>query len=191
MGDTSSHASHPSSSLIPAVKIGALSGTAGLLYGATSGVLKLNRHPVIHSISHGIHWFAFGTSFWWVRSNILRIQFQESPTSNQRAYASAVAGGLSGGAVTWSIHRRFVPGMVAFSLLGYVGQLSYNMVDGWHTQRVTQPKTPLVERIVESKWIPIKSLSDEKYKELLNEKLLGVEVEIALIDDRIKELRES
>lgn len=46
-----------------------------------------------------------------------------------------------------------------------------------------------MERIAESKWIPIRSLSDEQYKQMLNEKLLAVEVEIALIDDRIEELR--
>ncbi|KMU81472.1 hypothetical protein CISG_09043 [Coccidioides immitis RMSCC 3703] len=190
-GTPGSNGSHSPGLFIPAVKIGAVTGTAGLLYGATSGVLKLHRHPVIHSISTGVHWFAFGTSFWWLRSNILRIQFEENPTSKERVYASAVAGGVSGGAVTWAIHRRFIPGMVVFSLLGYLGQLSYNVADRWHTQIAGLPKKSLADRVAESKWMPIKVLTDEKYKAMLNEKLLGVEVEIALIDDRIRELRES
>lgn len=40
-----------------------LTGSAGLVYGGISGVIR-SPHPVIHSISCGIHWFACGASFW-------------------------------------------------------------------------------------------------------------------------------
>ncbi|KAI1980308.1 hypothetical protein LOZ53_001780 [Ophidiomyces ophidiicola] len=190
-GNGHSDGGHSTLSLLPAAKFGATSGAAGLLYGATSSVIKAHRHPAIHAISHGIHWFAFGTSFWWMRSNILNSQFAEKPTPRERIYASAVAGGLSGGAVTWSIYRRFLPGLVVFSIVGAVGQMSLNVADDWHSQRANTPQRPLLERLAESKWMPIKTLTDEKYKDMLNEKLLGVEVEIALIDERIDELRAS
>lgn len=42
-----------------------------------------------------------------------------------------------------------------------------------------------------SKWSPLKKLTDAEYVELMNEKILAVEVDIALIDDRIAELRAS
>jgi hypothetical protein len=42
--------------------------------------------------------------------------------------------------------------------------------------------------MAESKWIPLKSLSDDEYRHILSEKLLSVEAEIALIDDKIEEL---
>ena len=38
-------------------------GVGGLLYGGVSGVVR-SQHPVIHSISCGIHWSVCGASFW-------------------------------------------------------------------------------------------------------------------------------
>jgi len=178
-----------SGSLIPALKIGALSGSSGLVYGGISGVLRSN-HPVIHSMSAGIHWFAFGSSFWWLRSNILRIQFDDNASPNERAYGSAIAGGLAGGGVTWALYRRFVPGVVVFSLLGYLGQRSYNAVDEWHLRNDKRPSKPLGQQIVESRLMPIRALSDEQYKKMLSEKLLSVDAEIALLDEKLEKLRE-
>lgn len=45
--------------------------------------------------------------------------------------------------------------------------------------------------MAESKWIPLRSLTDEDYRGMLREKLLGIEAEIALVDDRIQELEQS
>jgi hypothetical protein len=36
------------------------------------------------------------------------------------------------------------------------------------------------------KWSPMEVLTDERYEEMLQEKLLKIEVEIALVDDRIE-----
>jgi hypothetical protein len=40
-----------------------------------------------------------------------------------------------------------------------------------------------------SKWSPLKKLSDKEYIDMMEEKMLKLDVEIALIDDRITELR--
>lgn len=40
-----------------------------------------------------------------------------------------------------------------------------------------------------SKWSPLKKLTDREYIEMMEEKMLKLDVEIALIDDRIAELR--
>lgn len=45
--------------------------------------------------------------------------------------------------------------------------------------------------MAESKWIPLRSLSDQEYREMLSEKLLSIEAEIALLDDKIEELEKS
>lgn len=42
-----------------------------------------------------------------------------------------------------------------------------------------------------SRWTPLKKLSDYEYLHMLNEKLLKVEADIALIDDKIAELAKS
>ncbi|KAG5291219.1 hypothetical protein I7I50_07962 [Histoplasma capsulatum G186AR] len=175
--------------VMPALKVGAFSGVSGLIFGGITGVLR-SPNPAIHSIAAGIHWFAFGTSSWWLRSNILRIQFNDKPTAGQRAFASSVSSGLSGGAIAFSIHRRFMPGAVIFGIAGFLGQKSYDVIDRWQLSRDrTAPQKPLVQRMLESKWMLLRPLPDEEYIEMLNEKLLAVDAEIAVIDDKIAALR--
>ncbi|QSS50017.1 hypothetical protein I7I53_10562 [Histoplasma capsulatum var. duboisii H88] len=175
--------------VMPALKVGAFSGVSGLIFGGITGVLR-SPNPAIHSIAAGIHWFAFGTSSWWLRSNILRIQFNDKPTAEQRAFASSVSSGLSGGAIAFSIHRRFMPGAVIFGIAGFLGQKSYDVIDRWQLSRDrTAPQKPLVQRMLESKWMLLRPLPDEEYIEMLNEKLLAVDAEIAVIDDKIAALR--
>lgn len=53
------------------------------------------------------------------------------------------------------------------------------------------PSKPFLQRMADSKWIPLKSLSDDDYKAMLNEKVLSIETEMALIDDKIEELQKS
>lgn len=81
--------------------------------------------------------------------------------------------------------------MVVFSLLGYVGQLSYNAIDQWQLELANAPSKSFLERMADSKWVPLKSLSDDEYKGILGEKLLGIEAEIALIDEKIEELEKA
>ncbi|PGH10505.1 hypothetical protein AJ79_05433 [Helicocarpus griseus UAMH5409] len=174
---------------MPALKVGAWSGASGLIFGGITGVLR-SPNPVIHSIAAGAHWAAFGTSTWWLRSNILRVQFDNKPTRGQQAFASTISSGLSGGAISYSIHRRFIPGAVIFGLVGFLGQKSYDVVEAWQSSRdKTAPKKPLGQRLLESKWMLLKQLSDEDYIAMLNEKLLVVNAEIAVIDDKIAALR--
>ncbi|RDK37182.1 NADH-cytochrome B5 reductase [Aspergillus phoenicis ATCC 13157] len=173
--------------LTSSLKVGAVSGSAGLVYGGISGVIR-SPHPVIHSISCGIHWFACGASFWWLRSNILKLHYEDKATPKQRAYVSALSGGVAGGAVTRLMGGRLVPGLVVFSLLGYVGQSSYNAIDTWQMENANTTSKPFLQRMADSKWIPLKSLSDDDYRGILNEKVLSIEAEIALIDDKIGEL---
>jgi hypothetical protein len=42
-----------------------------------------------------------------------------------------------------------------------------------------------------SKWSPLKKLTDEEYISMMDEKILRVDADIALIDDKIAQLREQ
>ncbi|KAJ5980817.1 hypothetical protein N7481_008115 [Penicillium waksmanii] len=189
-GGNSQNADPMSNSLLPAAKVGALSGVAGLIYGGTAGVIK-SPNPLIHSLSCGIHWFACGSTFWWMRSNIIKHHYKDQASPQDRAYVSALCGGLSGGTVTRLMGGRLVPGLVIFSLLGYGGQSAFNRVDAWQMGRDPTPSKPLMQRMADSKWIPLRHLSDEEYRGMLNEKLLSVEAEIALLDEKIEELEST
>lgn len=48
-----------------------------------------------------------------------------------------------------------------------------------------------MQRMADSKWIPLRSLSDQEYRGMLNEKLLSIEAEIALLDEKMEELEKS
>ena len=68
-----------------------------------------------------------------------------------------------------------------FSILGAAGQGLVNKLDA-------QPRKE-GKSLLESKWSPLKPFSDEDYKAMLEEKLLGIEADISLVDDKIAALK--
>jgi hypothetical protein len=46
-----------------------------------------------------------------------------------------------------------------------------------------------MKRFADARWSPMQHLSDQQYESMLKEKLLQIDAEIALIDDKIEELR--
>ncbi|EAQ91132.1 hypothetical protein CHGG_03067 [Chaetomium globosum CBS 148.51] len=158
--------------LVPSLKVGAVAvGACGIFTGAAAGIIR-SAPTVFFSVIAGGQWFTLGTT-----------------------YYGGVAGTLGG---MLRGPRNIIPGAVVFSLLGAGGQSIAN----WQGRRaakaaeaaktadaaVTAPKSPSE---FWSRWSPIKQLSDQEYENILEEKLLRVEADIALIDDRVKELRES
>jgi hypothetical protein len=121
----------------------------------------------------------------------LKHYYEDQATLKQRTYASTISGGVAGGAVTKLMGGQLIPGLVVFSLFGYVGQVSYNAIDKWQLEQANTPSKPFLTRIAESKWVPLKSLTDDEYQGILSEKLLTIEAEIALIDEKIEELQKA
>lgn len=78
-----------------------------------------------------------------------------------------------------------------FSLLGYCGQTAFNKLDDWQLGKAQSPSKPITQQMAESKWIPLRHLSDDEYRGILSEKLLSIEAEISLLDDKIEELKKS
>jgi hypothetical protein len=87
--------------------------------------------------------------------------------------------------------------MIMFSLFGWTGQHGYNYLDKRNSQELRdqaalkasgedRPKDNIMTRFAKSKWSPMSVLTDEQYEDLLQEKLLKVEAEIAIIDERIE-----
>lgn len=96
--------------------------------------------------------------------------------------------------------RNVLPGIICFTVFGYGGQHAYEWFDQRHTRELRKQQAKAagevdnlnwLQRFAKKSWSPMTILTDEKYEELLNEKLLKIEVEIALIDDKLKELRNS
>jgi len=81
-----------------------------------------------------------------------------------------------------------------FTLFGYLGQTLYNTLDARHTREIMLASTTAgvaekknwMERVSDMKWSPMKMLSDEQYERMLNKRLLKVEAEIAILDEKIE-----
>lgn len=89
-----------------------------------------------------------------------------------------------------------LPGAIMFSIFGLLGQTIYNSMDALHTQELQlaaiegqKADSTFWRRVANSKWSPMKVLSDKEYDNMLRERLLRVNAEISLIDENIERLR--
>jgi hypothetical protein len=83
-----------------------------------------------------------------------------------------------------------------FSIFGLVGQSIYNLADARHSEMQQSDldasrKQSTWGNLLNSRWSPVKALSDKEYKRMLEEKLLRLNAEIALIDEDIAKLKEK
>lgn len=156
------------------------------------------------------------------RSNNRKSYTDSSPTPSQRCTSSAIAGGLSGGVVSYTLGRKFslqstlrnldtaddepgklpIRNFVVIGTLSYLGQKTYDALDNWQLKRQEQQqqemnlplaerRKPMMQRLLDSKWLLMKPLSDEEYLSILNEKKSGIEIEIALLDEKITEIEKA
>lgn len=79
--------------------------------------------------------------------------------------------------------RNIFPGAVVFTIFGAAGQGFANKAQQWKAAEGEGSGW------FTSKWSPLRKLSDEEYERFMSEKMLKVEAEIALIDDKVAELR--
>jgi hypothetical protein len=137
----------------------------------------------------------------------LKYYVKRDPTPHDNLKASAIAGGVAGtcggmlrtlpkapwvatGSLTVFTGgpRNIIPAAIMFSLFGAAGQSYLNS----RARRAanTLPKSP-DELGFWAKYSPLKQLSDRDYEKILEERLLRIDADIAVIDDSIRELREA
>lgn len=73
--------------------------------------------------------------------------------------------------------RSILPGAIVFSLLGAGGQFASNSWSGPESSPRKQSSW------FTSKWSPMTKLSDEEYKTMLEEKILRVEADLAILEE--------
>ena len=84
-----------------------------------------------------------------------------------------------------------LPGALMFSLFGLLGQSAHNRYSARKATVELEPKVGFWRRMSEKAWSPVTVMSDEEYAELLQRKMMKVDVEIAILDDRIASLRKE
>ena len=83
--------------------------------------------------------------------------------------------------------RNIIPSALVWGVTGTAGQLLKNYADSRPARQGKDEESSWFR----SKWSPLKKLTDQEYVSMMEEKILKVETEIALIDDRITALRKK
>ena len=78
-----------------------------------------------------------------------------------------------------------------FSAFGALGQALYNSADEQKTLESQAPKEKktLKDSWLNGKWSPMKVLSDEEYRTMLEDKLLKIEVQIGEVNESIESVK--
>jgi len=117
-------------------------------------------------------------------------------TGNQlpsdRSKASGIAGAVSGG-LTGAVFRgrsNIIPGALVLGFFGWAGQA---LLD----KRTATPATPKENKPKRGFWESMTSigavsrLSNDEYAQMLKERMFKLDVEIALLDDKIDALKKN
>jgi hypothetical protein len=224
-----------------------------MIQGGIAGLLR-SRTPVLFASIAGVQWALLGTTWHLSRNLLLHHQRLENyihismlkrpydqlpyprtapPTPKENVIATTASGAFTGAAMGALLRGKnnVIPGLIMFSIFGFVGSKGYNWMDQRRTIRMqdlnegqgeiyghrnvgalgsTNDTTPLpgegqgqklgakitepqyensLQRFAAWKWSPLKSLSDQEYRDMLAEKSLALEAEIALIDEAIEKIR--
>ncbi|KAF7516039.1 hypothetical protein G7054_g14327 [Neopestalotiopsis clavispora] len=166
------------------LQTGALTGMVGSFVGLGTGIMR-NAPPALFAAFAGLQWFTLGSSFVASRSLLHHAWGGEDNLRPwDKVAASTAAGGVSG--MVGGLIRgpsNIIPGILFFSTLG--GSATY--LSQKFSSREPSEKTS----ILASKWSPLKKLTDQEYEKLLEEKILKLDAEIAIIDDNIAALKAS
>ncbi|KAF4633351.1 hypothetical protein G7Y89_g4768 [Cudoniella acicularis] len=167
-------------------------GASGLLVGAVAGIVRSSGTPTLFATATGIQWGALGLNFSAGRNLILLETTREKEIPTQRdKILSSVGGGALAGFVGGLLRGRknIIPGTLMFALFGAAGQYMYNMADARDSPSPVPQDSRGKNLWMNSKWSPMKVLTDVEYEDMLREKLLRVNAQIALIDENIEALR--
>lgn len=76
-----------------------------------------------------------------------------------------------------------------FAIVGALGQKIYNLADS--RKQAVNSDINRRNSWLNSRWSPVKVLSDDEYEKLLQEKLLRVDAEISLLDESIQAVKDE
>ena len=169
-------------------------GATGFIVGGTAGIIR-SATPLLFATASSIQTFTVGSTFWATRSGILQawIPPNQEPTPSDLTKVSTAAGGITGGAIALLFRGRsnVIPGAVMFSLFGFLGQAAHDSYLARKAAPVLEAKVGFWRRMSEKPWSPVTVMTDDEYAELLRKKMMRVDVEIAILDDRIEALKKE
>ncbi|KAI2637506.1 hypothetical protein GGS21DRAFT_511870 [Xylaria nigripes] len=166
------------------LRAGMVTGGIGLIVGAGMGIVR-SAPPTLFALFASVQWFALGSSYMASRELLYRAWGgEENLTSSEYVQAGGLAGAVSG--ITGGMlrgPRNVLPGMLFFGSLG----AGSSYVSQWGRDSPARPRRSLLD----SKWSPMQRLSDRDYMDKIEEKMLRLDAEIAIIDETIASIKEE
>lgn len=171
-----------------------VTGAVGFLWGGAAGIIKGWPAFLSGSMS-ALQTFGLGATFSLSRSIVIKawaVEGKPAPAGPDLVKASAIAGGISGCAVGFLARgrRNAIPGAIMFAFFGGTGQFLLNAFRRSKEKRIVEePKENFWRRMSKKSWAPFKVLTNEEYAAMLKEKIFKLDVEIAVLDDKIVALK--
>ncbi|KAF2873835.1 hypothetical protein BDV95DRAFT_567846 [Massariosphaeria phaeospora] len=212
---------HPLNVIRQAAIVGGVAAVPGTCFGAFYGTLRTKTPSLfaigtgLQWFAIGTTFWGVRASVldrhrilnWWnmTRGAPVVTRANLTPSTQDKVSASTISGAFTGASLAFLFrgargYRNVIPGTIMFSLFGFCGQHAYQYLDKRNTEAVMKKveakedvkvKENFLERISKSKWSPMTALTDEQYESMMNEKILKIEAEIALIDERIEGFRRN
>lgn len=192
MGEDRKH-QKPSGLLTTSAYVGIGAGAIGSSIGSSYATLK--GHPVgLWTAVSGIQCFVIGSTFWfshgiartWLESGHRReaLSFKEElACSTVSGSVAGVAGGLLRG------RANVIPGAIMCGIIGAVGQTGVSTFTA--SAERTRDRRSMLDRLSDSKWWPLKKISDAEYKQHLLQQIDTLNAELSAVDDQISALKQQ
>lgn len=74
-------------------------------------------------------------------------------------------------------------------IVGLATQASYDMLYNHYSVKLEKP--PFLERISNSRWMPLKSLPDREYEDILQNRIDKLEMEISSVESQLTALHQQ
>lgn len=185
-------------------------GTGAIGASISSGYATVRGLPVLlWTAASGVQCFVLGSTFWFSRGlsrTLLEPQQRTEKMPFRKELAcSTIAGsiaGIAGGALRGRANviagvaggalrgrANVIPGAIVCGLIGLSGQAVVSTLGAV----VSEPhdSRPLLDRLSDTKWWPMKSIPDAEYKQQLLRQIDGIDVEISMVDDQISALKQQ
>lgn len=148
--------------------------------------------PILFGLFASLQWFALGSSFTSIRCLLWHAWGgEENLKPGEKVLASTIAGagsGMTGGLIRGP--TNIIPGVFVFSALGGGSTYIANRIQERQRLAREQNKPPFWSTFWK-KWSPLQAIDDKEYEKILEEKILRLDAQIAVIDDHLVALKAS
>ena len=181
--------------LLRAIAGGLQNFTSGAVFwGVRRSLLTAGRETPIVANRDGA---AHGDDVRGDGARVLTSSPSPTPDDAEKLRASVIAGAVAGGTTGLLFMGRsnFLPGIVMFALFGGGGQMAVSRWGAGDEEEEGHDQTARRGRawrwLGERSWVPFRMLGDEEYAGMLREKMMRVDAEVELLDEKLAALEKE